>query len=94
MTTTTRTNNSFRFQITAKVTLPLFSKNDHITVLDQHGIERSGIIISTDSVHLFGGQYITIRLDVPFETNYNSEILETRTISLRIHSDNWNGYVK
>ena len=91
MTTTTQ---SLFGLITLKVTLPDFKKGAHITVRDNDGIERSGIVIMADGQHNYAGQYLTLKLDVPFEHPRAMIGTITHTISLHVHSDNWIGWVK
>jgi len=93
MTTTTTTQSLFGL-ITLKVTLPDFKKGAHITVRDNDGIERSGIVIMADGQHNYMGQYLTLKLDVPFEHPRAMIGTITHTISLHVHSDNWIGWVK
>lgn len=59
----------------------LVSVNEHITIKNLDGANRSGTVIAASTSSIFG-QFVTLRLDTPYLAPNALNI--SRTISLRI----------
>lgn len=59
----------------------LVANNQHITIKDLDGADRSGIVISAGKEDICG-QFVTLRLDTPYMAPNALNI--SRTVSLRI----------
>lgn len=62
-------------------TTALVSNNQHITIKDLDGADRSGVVINAGKESAFG-QFITLRLDTPYTAE--QALNESKTVSLRI----------